>query len=208
MAAGYPAISPQTGDRHEGRVSQGEPVLSLRVFLARELEEGAGGDKTAIAVAKPSALRAEVKDGAAFGIGCGKTEAHRSKLYRIARSAHDWSDVSDLDVIRRRQIEFALVRRNAEFQRPHEFAVFGPGNVLLEIVAHPANIGRITMTDEGRLRGVLRSLTIAKLSDTIAWHRRLASAFRPTVGCPKLDRLPARHLDTLRVHPAIIFRKK
>lgn len=111
-------------------------MLGLGIFLARELEEGAGGDKTAVALGNPSALRAEIEDGAAFGIGRGKAEPHRSKLYRIARGAHDWSDVSDLDVICGRQIECALMRRNAEFQVPHELAVLGPGDVLLVVIAH------------------------------------------------------------------------
>ena len=130
------------GHRATGRRSRrtarsaAETVLGLGVFLARELEEGACRDKAALAVGKASALRAEVEDRAAFGVGRGKAEPHRRKLYRITRGAHDRSDVSDLDVICDRQIEFALVRRNAEFQIPHKLAVFGPGNVLLEIVAH------------------------------------------------------------------------
>jgi hypothetical protein len=65
------ALAPQARDRQERRVLQGEPVLGLRVFLAREFEKRAGRDKTAIAVRKTPALRAEIEDRAALGLAGG-----------------------------------------------------------------------------------------------------------------------------------------
>jgi hypothetical protein len=59
-----------------------------------------------------------------------------------------------------------LLRRNIEFQMPHKLAVFGPGDVLLVVVAHSKSIGWIAEADErsdrcsavpGGGRGVTRS---------------------------------------------------
>ena len=56
--------------------------------------------------------------------------------------------VVDLDVIGLRQVEFGLLRRDAELQRLHHGAVFGPANVLFIVVAHHVNVVRTACQHE------------------------------------------------------------
>jgi hypothetical protein len=58
-------LAQDAGDGKKGCIVQREPMLRLRIFRAREFEEGACRNKAAFAVTKASSLRTEVEDGAA-----------------------------------------------------------------------------------------------------------------------------------------------
>lgn len=144
------ALTPKACDRHKWRTLQREPVLGLWIFLAGEFEERRCRYKTAVAVGEASPLRPEVEYRPAFARG-RKAEIHLNQFDQIAGRAHDRPHVVDLDVVRLRQVEFCLLRRDAEFQVLHHLAVFGPADVLLVVVAHDLQLSDFSSFFEGSI---------------------------------------------------------
>jgi hypothetical protein len=111
-------------------------VLRLGIFLAGELEESRGRHNAAIALVEAASFRAEIEDGRAAWTGRREAEPHRGELDAVLGGAHHRPEIVYPDVVRLRQVSRGLPRRDAEHQRLHHLAVFGPGDVLFIVVAH------------------------------------------------------------------------
>ncbi|CDX22782.1 hypothetical protein MPLSOD_100110 [Mesorhizobium sp. SOD10] len=129
-------LSPEPGNGQERGTVQREAMLGFGIFGACEFKEGRSRHKTAFAVSEPAAFRPEVEHRSAFRAGRRKAERHGCQFYRVAGGAHDRRRIVDADVVSLGKIELSLMGRDLQSQRLHHPAVFGPGDMLLIIIAH------------------------------------------------------------------------
>lgn len=80
-------VSPETGNKEQRLVRQGETVLRFRVCLPSEFEKRRRDDGAPLAIAEIALFRNEVKDPGPLRPGCGKSELHIDDLDAIAGDA-------------------------------------------------------------------------------------------------------------------------
>ncbi len=110
-------------------------MLGLRVLRARELEKRRRRDDAAMAVPEMAPLRSKIEHWTALAMG-REAEFHGRGLRAVASGSDYRTGVTDADIIGAWQIQFGLMRRNAQLKLLHQLRIFVVPDMLFVGVAH------------------------------------------------------------------------
>src|ERR1019366_5855131 len=141
------------GDAQEGIVRRRETMALLRIFRPGEFEKRRGRYKAAVVVLEAPALGLEIEHRTPARADRRKAEPHRRQLDAIARWPDHRGGVANVDLVVHGQVEVGLDGGNAQFDRLHGLAIGLVGDVLLDLVTHPASLAARPPQAPWRLSG-------------------------------------------------------